>query len=334
MRTTSFLLVLLLALAGCSAPSTTPEATTSTDAATPTETVASPEPSVSTETPSENTQSDGDGTATGSVFPKPKSELPKRARNFAKQLVYLQETLPREVKLWRNRGGPWPRTSEGDDRPEGARDLMYGSLLQQRMFRELARRPWFERKVMRRVPRGIERVVLAHTRAARKLRSLVTPLEAPYRFNISRPDNPHLLRDLYRRAQRRYGVHWSVLASLNFVESKYGRFQGPSSAGAEGPMQFMPATWDAYGNGGNVWSPRDAIPAAARYLVASNYHENVARALWAYNHSWDYVHAVRLYARMMRKDPRRYPVYYFWQVFVITEDGDLQLTGPGERYRG
>lgn len=38
-----------------------------------------------------------------------------------------------------------------------------------------------------------------------------------------------------------------------------------SPVGAMGIAQFMPATWARYGNGGNVWDPKDAIPAQARY---------------------------------------------------------------------
>ena len=49
----------------------------------------------------------------------------------------------------------------------------------------------------------------------------------------------------YREAQRRFGVPWNVLASVNFVETKFGKLRSASAAGAQGPMQFMPATWRA-----------------------------------------------------------------------------------------
>ena len=56
-------------------------------------------------------------------------------------------------------------------------------------------------------------------------------------------------------------------------------------------MQFMPATWRAYGLGGDIDDPRDAILAAANYLHASGAPQDVDRALYAYNHSRAYVRA-------------------------------------------
>jgi membrane-bound lytic murein transglycosylase B len=120
-----------------------------------------------------------------------------------------------------------------------------------------------------------------------------------------------------------------VLASVNFVESKFGRLLGPSSAGAQGPMQFIPSTWDAYGNGGDINDPHDAIVAAARYLNASGAPEDMRGALHAYNRSWAYVDAILIYAREIKRDPRNFLSYYFWQVYVRTTEGDMQLTGPG-----
>ena len=93
-------------------------------------------------------------------------------------------------------------------------------------------------------------------------------------------------------------------------------------------MQFMPATWDYYGEG-NVWNPHDAIMAAARYLSASGAPERMNDSLYAYNRSWAYVAAIRTYAAEMKKRPHSFYSYWFWQVFVRTTEGDLQLTGPG-----
>ena len=67
----------------------------------------------------------------------------------------------------------------------------------------------------------------------------------------------------------------SVLAAINKIETGFGQNLGPSSAGAYGWMQFMPATWAAYGvdadrdGGRDPADPDDAIHAAARYLRAS-----------------------------------------------------------------
>src|SRR5438045_1547451 len=63
------------------------------------------------------------------------------------------------------------------------------------------------------------------------------------------------LRSYYVGSQNTYGIHASYLASSSFIERKCGRVDGPSSAGALGPMQFLPSTWANYGNGGIVLDP-------------------------------------------------------------------------------
>jgi len=76
------------------------------------------------------------------------------------------------------------------------------------------------------------------------------------------------------------GLGWQVLAGIGKVESNHGRSSAPgvrwgvnSFGCCSGPMQFNirngpPSTWDSYGHG-NVYDPRDAIPAAARLLCAN-----------------------------------------------------------------
>jgi membrane-bound lytic murein transglycosylase B len=136
------------------------------------------------------------------------------------------------------------------------------------------------------------------------------------------------LRRHYAAAQQRFGVHWSVLASINFVESAFGRVRSASEAGARGPMQFLPATWRAYGMGGDIDDPRDAILAAANYLQRSGARADLDGALFAYNHSTSYVQAIRRFAARMRRDERSYLTYYAWQVYVRTATGTRRLTGP------
>ncbi|GII54490.1 hypothetical protein Pth03_28790 [Planotetraspora thailandica] len=108
--------------------------------------------------------------------------------------------------------------------------------------------------------------------------------------------------DLYRRSAGVCpGLSWTVLAAIGQVESSHGRNNGPSSAGALGPMQFMPATWKVYGVDGDgdgeadIWSPYDAVPSAAKYLCANGAGQGgdkLRKAVWFYNHSWDYVDKV------------------------------------------
>ena len=71
-------------------------------------------------------------------------------------------------------------------------------------------------------------------------------------------------------AQARFGVRWQLLAAINFVESAFNKVRNDSGAGARGPMQFEPATWKAYGLGGNIADPHDAILGAANYLAANH----------------------------------------------------------------
>jgi Transglycosylase SLT domain len=150
--------------------------------------------------------------------------------------------------------------------------------------------------------------------AARDLRRLdgpATGTPAPLHLVPPRPAG-ELLAD-YRRAQRRFGVHWQVLAAVNLIETAFGRVRSRSSAGAQGPMQFLPATWRAYGLGGDIDSPRDAILGAANYLHLSGAPADDRRALFAYNHSALYVDAVLTYARQMTRDPLAYLRYYAWE---------------------
>jgi membrane-bound lytic murein transglycosylase B len=133
----------------------------------------------------------------------------------------------------------------------------------------------------------------------------------------------------HEAGQRRFGVHWSVLAAVNFVESAFGRVRSASEAGARGPMQFLPAAWRAYGLGGDIDDPRDAILAAASYLSRSGASRNLDQALFAYNHSSAYVRAIRRFAARMRADERTFLTYYAWQVYVRTPTGSRRITGPG-----
>jgi len=93
----------------------------------------------------------------------------------------------------------------------------------------------------------------------------------------------------FRKAGTEYGIPWTVLAAIGEVESGDGQNDGPSSAGALGPMQFEPPAWALYGDGGNIMDPADAIPAAARLLVANGAPGNLQQAVFAYNHSASYV---------------------------------------------
>jgi hypothetical protein len=138
---------------------------------------------------------------------------------------------------------------------------------------------------------------------------------------------PPFLLPIYQAAGIEYGIRWELLAAINEIETDYGRNLNVSSAGAVGWMQFMPSTWAAYGTDGNKdgrkdpYNPVDAIFAAARYLKAANYENDVRAAIWAYNHADWYVDSVLLRARLIAGVPAdligsltgltegRFPVY-------------------------
>ena len=126
------------------------------------------------------------------------------------------------------------------------------------------------------------------------------------------PPAGQLLAD-YHLAQSRFGVRWQTLAAVNLVESAFSRVGNTSSAGAQGPMQFLPATWKAYGLGGDIHSPRDAVLGAGNYLHQSGAPADERRALFAYNHSSLYVRAVQAYAHAMARDRLGFLTLYAWE---------------------
>lgn len=113
---------------------------------------------------------------------------------------------------------------------------------------------------------------------------------------------PEMLR-LYQAAAGKHGLGWEYLAAIGQVESHHGKLDTgceTSSAGARGPMQFMPATWASYGAGGDICDPADSVDAAARYLKASGAPKDWDRALFAYNHAGWYVSLVQDWAAKYR----------------------------------
>ncbi|MFI0937422.1 NlpC/P60 family protein [Streptomyces sp. NPDC021020] len=105
-------------------------------------------------------------------------------------------------------------------------------------------------------------------------------------------------------AQTCQGLDWPVLAAIGKIESDHGRsglpgvHAGANSAGAEGPMQFLPASFTSVttqvsgGPAPSPYNPHDAIYAAATYLCRSGAPTNLHRAVYAYNHAEWYVSQV------------------------------------------
>jgi peptidoglycan hydrolase CwlO-like protein len=123
------------------------------------------------------------------------------------------------------------------------------------------------------------------------------------------PTSENAYMDLYRTSAANYGFgpDWYILAAVGKVESNHGQAMGPSGAGAMGPMQFMPTTWETSGVDGNgdgvanVMDPEDAIPAAASYLEDGGAPQDWYRALYSYNHADWYVKKVLAVAEAYRR---------------------------------
>jgi hypothetical protein len=186
---------------------------------------------------------------------------------------------------------------------------------QQRAYRTLVRQPRLVPKILAQLPPRLRRVVQANVVAGSELRKLNGPAGRLPRWRIVAPAPAGQLLAAYRAAQARLAVPWEYLAAIHLVETRLGRIKGISSAGAEGPMQFLPSTWKRYGRGGNIQATGDAILAAARLLRANGAPDNMASALYAYNPSRRYVLAVSAYASQLRANPRAFLGYYHWQVF-------------------
>jgi len=193
------------------------------------------------------------------------------------------------------------------------------ALYQERIVRLLATRP----RLAKAVPAARSDVL-----ARQELLKLTAPYPPHKQVKVGAPAPAPALRRFYAEAQRRFGVRWNVLAAINFVESRFGAVRNDSVAGAQGPMQFLPATWRAYGLGGDVHDPHDAILGAASYLHANGAPNDLRRALLRYNHSSLYVDAVLRYSGRMGRNRHAFLEYYAWPVFVRTASGWRRVTGP------
>ena len=117
---------------------------------------------------------------------------------------------------------------------------------------------------------------------------------------------PAAMLALYQRAAATCpGLPWTVLAAIGTVESDNGQstlpgvHSGANSAGAEGDMQELPATFAEYdqpvppggANPPSPYDPTDAVYAAARMLCADGGANgaNLDEAIYAFNHASWYV---------------------------------------------
>jgi membrane-bound lytic murein transglycosylase B len=236
--------------------------------------------------------------------PDPARALPTTAAALADDLTATSVSLRAGIRAWRRDGDP----ATGDAPPEVA--ALAARV--ERIHRALAPRRRLTERTLPRLGgrlRAEARDVIAARRALDVL-NRPRPGQKPRKLRRGPPEPADVLRRHYREARKRSGVSPTLLAAVNLIESDFGRIRNDSVAGAQGPMQFIPATWRSYGGGGDVQDPRDAILGAARFLAASGAPEDEAGALYRYNPSSLYVTAVSRYARVLRRDPLAYYALY------------------------
>ncbi|HVF32366.1 MAG TPA: lytic transglycosylase domain-containing protein [Acidimicrobiales bacterium] len=282
-----------------SATSTTEEPTTTTDATTTTSTTP---PTTATTLPAGNPAT---------------SPLPSIPRPGEPVAASTNEGLADQI---RNAEAAIADPATGPD------ELRRQAHVQQVAYRALVNAPDRKAAVLALLTPQLQAVAEANVTAGGKLRSMITkPRTSLPPWRIVPPAPVDELLGYYRAAEAEFGVPWYHLAAIHLVETRMGRIRGNSEANAQGPMQFLPATWAQYGNGGDIQSNKDAIAAAARYLKRNGAPGDMRNAVWNYNHDFRYVDAVLAYGERMKADERAYHGYHQWQVYYVTTVGDVWL---------
>jgi soluble lytic murein transglycosylase-like protein len=261
------------------------------------------------------------GVVEASAPPEPDAWIPLRAGALADRLETVWEVRREAVRRWVRTGDPaaWPPPQEVE--------LLV--LYEQRIYRVLAANDRLAAAVLGRLDGGLAAEARSNVRAGGALYDHFSPVKTLPDFRTRAPEPADRLLRFFEEGQRRFGVTWQTLAAVMLIETRMGRIASSSSAGAQGPMQFIPSTWAAYGLGGDIRDEHDAVLGAANYLHANGAPGNDRAALFHYNPVPAYVAAVTGYANAMTRDPELFYAYYNWQVFVRTTHGDVRLTGPG-----
>ncbi|WP_179963611.1 lytic transglycosylase domain-containing protein [Mycobacterium marseillense] len=279
----------MVALPGCSAshPTSAPGAVTTTPAAAP---QASPTRVVP-----------ADAGTPGGAQPR-----------LASDPVQLADDLVADERALRDPGTPEPALTAAAHREQAA-------------YRAIGRHPEWDATTRPRIPAELAEVYDRNVDARRQLTALTPVRDTLPAWRIEPPAPADELLNDHHQAESESGVSWNYLAAINFIETRFGSIVGASTAGAQGPMQFLPSTFAGYGQGGDIHSPRDSILAAGRYLAANGFANDRDRAIYGYNHASEYVHAVDQYAALIGEDPATFAAYYRWDVYCRTTAGDVLL---------
>lgn len=193
-------------------------------------------------------------------------------------------------------------------------------------YRQLAETPDWIEAVLAALPDRLHAVARGNVEARNALNRLLGERDEPATtvpaWRIVEPAPADELVRYYREAAEQVGVEWEYLAAINLVETRMGRIRGYSTAMARGPMQFIPESWEIFGEGGDIDDERDSIFAAARHLKERDWDKGPRAALLRYNRSSNYGDAVIAYAEVLQQDPEAYATYHGWQV-LYQPGGDV-----------
>lgn len=203
--------------------------------------------------------------------------------------------------------------------------LVAAARRQQAAYRAVGRHPEWDEVLRSRMPADLVEAYERNVDARRQLAAMAQVRDTLPAWRVEAPAPAEELLGYYHDAEAATGVGWNYLAAINLIETRLGSIVGFSAAGADGPMQFLPATFTAYGDGGDIRSPRDSILAAGRYLAANGFAVDPDHAVYRYNHSDRYVAAVKDYAAVLAADPATFAGFYRWEVYCVTVDGDVVL---------
>jgi membrane-bound lytic murein transglycosylase B len=241
--------------------------------------------------------------AVRAAAPAADAAIPSAPRPLAARLRAAEAAIHDAIDDWRRDGGP----AGGALPAPVAAEARYV----RRAVHRLAGDHALAAATIQRLPGGTAGEARDMTAALADLHKLSAGWPA-HQVETGAPTPLGVLVPAYHSAQARFGVGWRYLAAINLVESAFGRVRSHSVAGAQGPMQFMPSSWRAYGLGGDIRDPHDAILAAANLLHQAGAPTDYGHALYSYNPSNLYVDAVRRYAGVIGRDPDALYVLYSW----------------------
>ncbi len=265
------------------------------------------------------TDGDGDGSATVSTTPTP----PTLAETSTTEAAIVPIELPRPTSATAMADALSEAELAVRDTASTPQERAAWGQRQQQLYRILSGSEDWVDQVLAEVDPAVSTAVAGNWAARVELDFLLrqhTLSDTLPAWRIDEPLPADELLGYYREAGERHGVPWEILASINLIETRMGRINGISTAGAQGPMQFLPTTW-AECCEGDPYNAQDAINGAGQYLIDRGAATDLDRAIWGYNNSDHYVGAVTGYAAVLAEDPEAYYGYHGWQVYFASTAG-------------